>query len=86
MDTKQFLADIGNDIKKRLIPNWKRALSFYSVQAGIIGGSVIAGIVAANAAGITVPEYWSQIAAFLTITAMVAGRLIQQGGSDDKQP
>ena len=86
MTFQLMLADILGDLKKRLIPDWKRALSFYSVQAGIIGGSVIAGIVAANAAGVTVPEYWSQIAAFLTITAMVAGRLISQGGGNDKQP
>jgi hypothetical protein len=86
MNLTSIVSDIGDDIKKRLVPDWKRALSFYSVKAGIVGGSVLAGIAAVQAAGITVPEYWTQVAAFLTITGMVAGRLIQQGGRHDQQP
>ena len=86
MTIKDMADTIGSKLQKRLIPNWKRALSFYSVQAGVIGGGVLAGIAAVSAAGASVPEYCTQIAAFLTITGMVAGRLIHQGGSDDKQP
>lgn len=63
----------------KLIPDWRKALGFYSIQAGIIGGSVLAGIAAVTAVGVVVPDYWTQVAAFLTITGMVAGRLIQQG-------
>lgn len=69
----------------KLIPDWRKALGFYSVQAGIVGGGVLAGITAVQAAGVAVPDYWAQAAAFLTITAMVAARLIHQGGSDDQQ-
>ena len=88
MNLNTLLSDIGNDIQKRLVPDWKRALSFYSVQAGIIGGAVLAGIAAVEAAGFAVPEYWTEAAAFLTITGMVAGRLISQGigrGARDDQ-
>ena len=49
MNLNFLLSDIGNDIQKRLVPDWKRALSFYSVQAGIIGGAVLAGIAAVEA-------------------------------------
>lgn len=86
MNLNTLLSDIGNDIQKRLVPNWKQALSFYSVQAGIIGGAVLAGIAAVQAVGVSVPDYWTEAAAFLTITGMVAGRLIHQGGGDDQQP
>lgn len=85
MNLNFLISDIGNDIQKRLVPDWKQALSFYSVKAGIIGGSVLAGIAAVQAAGVSVPDYWTQVAAFLTITGMVAGRLISQGGRDDQQ-
>lgn len=85
MNLNFLISDIGNDIQKRLVPDWKQALSFYSVKAGIIGGSVLAGIAAVRAAGVSVPDYWTQAAAFLTITGMVAGRLISQGGRDDQQ-
>ncbi len=90
MNLNFLLSDIGNDIQKRLVPDWKRALSFYSVQAGIIGGAVLAGIAAVEATGVSVPEFWTRAAAFLTITGMVAGRLISQangqGGGHDQQP
>ena len=46
MNLNFLISDIGNDIQKRLVPDWKQALSFYSVKAGIIGGSVLAGIAA----------------------------------------
>jgi hypothetical protein len=83
MTIKKLAGTIGSKLQKRLIPTWKRALSFYSVQAGIIGGGVLTGIAAVSTAGISVPQYWSDAAAFLTITAMVVGRLINQGDDND---
>ena len=63
----------------KLISNWKTAYRFLSVQAAVIGGALMAGAQAAQAAGIDLPEGVTKWVGYLTVAGVVLGRLVRQG-------
>lgn len=68
-------------MRLKLIPDWRKALTFYSVQAALIGGGVLSGIWVVQLFGVSVPDYWVHIASGLTITSFIALRLVAQNKS-----
>lgn len=62
----------------KLIPNWKKAGEFYSVQAALVGGGIISGMFVLNMFGVQVPQVYSYVASFLTISAVVVLRVVNQ--------
>lgn len=62
----------------KLIPNWKKAGKFYSVQAALVGGGILSGIGAVQMFGVQVPQVYVYAASFLTISSFVVLRVVNQ--------
>lgn len=68
----------------RLIPDWRRAWRYFSVQADVLAVAVSgAWLAVPDDLRAAVPHQWLAIAALALAALGIIGRLIKQGESDD---
>ena len=64
--------------KDVLVDDAHKFLTWYSIQAALTGGALMAGLGALHLAGIDVSPLWSDLTGFLVCTSFVALRLVKQ--------
>lgn len=65
----------------KLIDEWRSAWRFLSVQAAVVGGALLAGVQAAQQAGLHVPAWVNTAVGIVTVVGVVAGRVVSQDKS-----
>jgi len=71
----------------KLVPNWRRAWRWYSVQASIIGAALVSAwpILPAGLRA-DLPDGLRTIIAVVTLLAVVPGRIVKQEDDDENRP
>lgn len=78
---------MSSNQKKRLKPvrNWRRCWKWFSMQAMLLAGAIQgAWVFIPGEMRATIPEIYLQIATGVLLVLGVLGRLVDQGGNDEK--